>query len=179
GHSVGELAAAHVSGVLSLSDACLLVAERARLMGELPAGGAMLAVEGAAGEVAGTLAAFEGRLSLAAVNGPLAVTVSGEAGAVGELEQLWSERGRRTTRLDVSHAFHSQLMEPMLGELRRVAAGLAFSAPEIPIVSNVTGRQLSAEDACSPDYWVRQVREPVRFAEGIRHLREAGVTRFL
>ncbi|HEV7775100.1 MAG TPA: SDR family NAD(P)-dependent oxidoreductase, partial [Conexibacter sp.] len=179
GHSVGELAAAHVAGVLSLSDACVLVAERARLMSALPAGGAMLAVEASGAEVVGSLAAFEGRLSLAAVNGPLAVTVSGDEGTVGELEAHWSGRGRRTRRLDVSHAFHSHLMEPMLDELEAVARQVELSAPTIPIVSNVTGEQLTAEQACSPDYWVRQVREPVRFADGIRHLREAGVTRFL
>jgi polyketide synthase 12 len=120
-----------------------------------------------------------GCVGLAAVNGPLAVTVSGEEGAVGELEGLWGGRGRRTRRLDVSHAFHSFLMEPMLAEFLAVAEGVEFSAPRIPIVSNVTGRQLSAGEACSPGYWVRHVREPVRFGDGVEFLAGAGVTRFL
>ncbi|HEV7774649.1 MAG TPA: type I polyketide synthase [Conexibacter sp.] len=179
GHSVGEFAAAHVAGVFSLGDGCRLVAERARLMSALPAGGAMLAVEASQDEVIESLAAFEGRLSLAAVNGPLAVTVSGEEAAIDELEALWRERGRRTTRLDVSHAFHSHLMEPMLEELEAVARQVELSAPQIPIVSNVTGRQLTAEEARSPEYWVRHVRQPVRFADGVELLAGAGVTRFL
>ncbi|HEX7059369.1 MAG TPA: SDR family NAD(P)-dependent oxidoreductase, partial [Solirubrobacterales bacterium] len=179
GHSIGEFSAAHAAGVLSLSDACLLVAERARLMGALPEGGAMLAVEASEDEALESLAGFEGRLALAAVNGPQAVTVSGEEGAIGEIEALWRGHDRRTTRLDVSHAFHSQLMEPMLDELRAVAEGVELFEPSIAIVSNVTGEQLTAEQARSPDYWVRHVRETVRFADGVRHLRQAGVTRFL
>ena len=139
----------------------------------------MLAVEASEDEVSESLAGFEDRVSVAAVNGPLAVTVSGEEGAIGEIEALWSERGRRTTRLAVSHAFHSHLMEPMLEELKALAEGVAFSAPEIPVVSNVTGKQLTAEEACSPEYWVAHVREPVRFADGVAMLAGAGVTRFL
>ncbi len=179
GHSIGEFAAAHVAGVLSLADACLVVAERARLMGALPRGGAMLAVEASEEEAFESLASFDGRLALAAVNGPRAVTVSGEAQAIAEIQALWREHERRTTRLDVSHAFHSHLMEPVLDELGAVVAGVELSEPSVAIVSNVTGERLTAEQACSPEYWVRHVRETVRFADGIRHLQQAGVTRFL
>jgi acyl transferase domain-containing protein/thioesterase domain-containing protein/acyl carrier protein len=179
GHSVGEFAAAHVAGVFSLADGCRLVAERARLMSALPAGGAMLAVVASEEEIAESLVGFEGRVSLAAINGPSAATVSGEADALGELEALWRERGRKTTRLDVSHAFHSHLMEPMLAELKAVADGVTLSAPEIPVISNVSGRQLTAQEACSAEYWVRHVREPVRFADGVEFLTGSGVTCFL
>ena len=179
GHSIGELAAAHVAGVLSLPDACLVVAERARLMGALPGGGAMVAIEASEAEALESLEAFGDRLSVAAVNGPRAVTVSGEEAAIADVEALWRARGRRTTRLDVSHAFHSALMEPMLAELEAVVARVELAEPSIPIVSNVTGEPLTAQQACSPGYWVRHVRETVRFADGIGQLLQAGVTRFL
>ncbi|HEX7038907.1 MAG TPA: SDR family NAD(P)-dependent oxidoreductase, partial [Trueperaceae bacterium] len=179
GHSVGEFVAAHVAGVFSLADGARLVAERARLMGELPTGGAMAAIEASEEEVTESLAEFEGRACVAAVNGPLAVTVSGEQAAIEEIEALWAQRGRRTSRLSVSHAFHSHLMEPMLAELEAVAEAVHLSAPQIPVISNVTGKQLSAEEACSPQYWVAHVRQAVRFADGVALLAEAGVTRFL
>ncbi len=179
GHSVGELVAAHVSGVLSLADACALVAARARLMSGLPAGGGMLAVEGSEGEVLEGLVRFEGRLCVAAVNGPRAVVVSGDGDAVVEFEGVWSRRGRRTRRLRVSHAFHSRLMEPMLEEFGRVAAGLEFGRMGIPIVSNVSGGLMDEAQIASPGYWVRHVREAVRFGDGVRALHEAGVTLWL
>ncbi|HEX4306156.1 MAG TPA: SDR family NAD(P)-dependent oxidoreductase [Solirubrobacterales bacterium] len=176
GHSIGELAAAHLAGVLSLSDACALVAARGRLMGALPEGGAMVAIEAGEDEIAGEV----GRgLSIAALNAPGSVVVSGEEEAALELAGRWAERGRRTTRLRVSHAFHSELMEPMLSEFAEVAEGLSYAAPTIPIVSGLSGRPLSAEEATSPAYWVRQAREPVRFGAGIAWLRSEGAGTFL
>ncbi len=179
GHSVGELAAAHVAGVFSLEDACMLVAARGRLMDELPAGGAMVSFEAAPKELIDALERLEGRASLAAVNGPHSVVLSGDEDALLELAQSWEERGRRTKRLQVSHAFHSSSMDAMLGAFTEVAEGVSYSTPRTPIVSNVTGEPVAAEQVCSAEYWSRHVREPVRFFEGVRWLHRQGVTSFL
>ena len=175
GHSVGELAAAHVAGVLSLPDACALVAARGRLMGSLPPGGAMVAVAAGEKDVADSLAGFAGRLSIAAVNGPHAVVVSGDADALQEWLPRWQDH--KTTRLRVSHAFHSPRMEPMLEEFGRVARLLRFAEPRIPVVSNLTGHVVSSE-LTDPGYWVDHARRAVRFMDGIRTVRGQGVTRF-
>ncbi len=179
GHSIGELSAAHAAGVLSLEDACTLVAARGRLMGALPDGGAMAATNVTEQEALESLAGYEGRLGLAAVNGPRAVVVSGEEQALAEWEGAFAGEGRKLTRLRVSHAFHSRLMEPMLEELTALASGLAFAEPKLPIVSNVSGAALSVEQATSPAYWAEHVRRTVRFHDGVRFLAEAGVSRFL
>jgi acyl transferase domain-containing protein/NADPH:quinone reductase-like Zn-dependent oxidoreductase/acyl carrier protein len=174
GHSIGELTAAHVAGVFDLHDACALVAARGRLMGVLPGGGAMVSIQASERETEESLVGFEGRVSLAAVNGPEAVVLSGDEDAVFELEGLWGSRGRRTKRLRVSHAFHSHRMEDMLEEYAEVARGLSFAVPQIPIVSNLTGESVLAEEVCDPAYWVRQVREPVRFYDGVRWIADQG-----
>jgi acyl transferase domain-containing protein/NAD(P)-dependent dehydrogenase (short-subunit alcohol dehydrogenase family) len=179
GHSVGELAAAHVAGVLSLSDACALVAARGRLMETLPAGGAMVAVQASEEEILRTLAGREAQVALAAVNGPASVVISGDEDAVLELARHWREQGRKSRRLRVSHAFHSPRMDAMLDEFAAVATTLAFAPPEIPIVSNLTGGPVSAEEMCSAEYWVAHVRKPVRFMDGVRWLDAQGATSFL
>ncbi|MBC2874423.1 MULTISPECIES: type I polyketide synthase [Streptomyces] len=179
GHSVGEIAAAHVAGALSLPDASALVATRGRLMQAVRADGAMAAWQASADEAAELLAGYEERVTLAAVNGPHSVVVSGDRDTVGELTAAWRRRGRKTSHLKVSHAFHSPHMDPALDELRTVAAGLTFHEPAIPIVSNVTGRPVTAADLSRPDYWAEHARRPVQFLSGVHHLCEQGVATFV
>ncbi|MCP3803257.1 SDR family NAD(P)-dependent oxidoreductase [Allokutzneria sp. A3M-2-11 16] len=164
GHSVGELAAAHVSGVLSLGDACRLVQARAKLMQAMPTGGAMVSVRADEAEVREHL----GNASIAAVNGPQSTVISGDEDEVLEIAKRWKHK-----RLRTSHAFHSAHMDGMLDEFRRVAEGISFNQPTIPIAQNTEG------DLTTPEYWVRHVREAVRFHDGMRWLAERGVATYL
>ncbi|WP_251092342.1 type I polyketide synthase [Streptomyces sp. Caat 7-52] len=179
GHSVGELAAAHVAGVLSLADAALLAAARGRLMQALPRGGAMAAVQASAQEVAPLLAERDGRAGLAAVNGPSSVVVAGDEDAVTEVAAHFAGLGRSTKRLRVSHAFHSHRMDAMVAEFEEVVRGVTLRAPEIPLVSALTGTLVSAEEVCSPAYWARHARETVRFLDAVRTLEAEGAGTFL
>ncbi|OBF50269.1 polyketide synthase [Mycobacterium sp. 852002-50816_SCH5313054-b] len=175
GHSIGEISAAHVAGVLSLENAAVLVAARGRFMQALPAGGAMIAVQAAEAEVRPLLTPSVG---IAAVNGPASVVISGAQEAVAAVADRLRADGRRVHQLAVSHAFHSPLMDPMIDEFGTVAAGLAVGKPTLPIVSNVTG-QLAGDDFASAAYWKRHVREAVRFADSVRFVHSAGANRFL
>ncbi|MDA3647918.1 SDR family NAD(P)-dependent oxidoreductase [Saccharopolyspora indica] len=167
GHSIGELAAAHVAGVLDLPDACALVAARARLMQALPTG-AMVSVQAPEAEVAALLTE---QVSIAAVNGPRSTVISGEEDAVLALADDLAAAGFTTRRLRVSHAFHSPLMDGMLDDFAKVAEGLTYHPPAAPIVSNLTGEPVESTTA---EYWVRHVRHAVRFADGIRWLADHG-----
>ncbi|MEU2396360.1 type I polyketide synthase, partial [Streptomyces sp. NPDC007369] len=177
GHSIGEIAAAHVAGVLSLDDACTLVAARGRLMQALPAGGVMIAVQASEDEVLPLLTETD-RVSIAAVNGPQSVVVAGDEDAAVAIAENFQAQGRQTKRLTVSHAFHSPHMDGMLEDFRRVVEGLTYAVPRIPVVSCVTGAVVTDEMA-SAEFWVRHVREAVRFLDGIRALEAAGVTAYI
>ncbi|RKS68199.1 tylactone synthase/type I polyketide synthase PikAI [Actinomadura pelletieri DSM 43383] len=179
GHSVGEIAAAHVAGVLTLPDACALVTARARLMQALPTGGAMVAIEATEDETAESLHGHRGAVAVAAVNGPASTVISGDHDAVMAVAEEWRARGRRTKRLNVSHAFHSPHMDGMLDDFRDAVARLDHHPPRIPIISNLTGEPAAVADITDPEYWVRHVREAVRFHHGVGSLLASGVTTLL
>ena len=167
GHSAGEVAAAYAAGVLSLQDACALVAARGALMQGLPPGGAMAALAAGEDEVAAMLGRFGGGAVIAAVNGPAAVTVSGEAAAVEAAAGYWRARGRKVTLLGASRAFHSPRMDPVLAPLAEAAAALSYQEPGIALVSGLTGQPAREEDFRSAAYWAAQARQPVRYAAAV------------
>ncbi|MEV5839469.1 SDR family NAD(P)-dependent oxidoreductase [Nocardia sp. NPDC052112] len=175
GHSIGEIAAAHVAGVFGLADAARIVSARGRLMAALPDGGAMVAVHATAAEVGSALVVGA---EIAAINGPRSVVVSGSAASVDDVVAELERRGHRVTRLPVSHAFHSALVEPMLDEFAVTASAISYAVPSIPIVSTMSGAAWGQYIATA-DHWVRQVREPVAFADAVRALEDAGAVRFL
>ncbi|GAB3449352.1 hypothetical protein GCM10027436_43840 [Actinophytocola sediminis] len=176
GHSVGEIAAAHVAGVFSLPDAARLVAARGRLMAALPEGGAMIAIEAGEHEL---LAAIDGvaEVGIAAVNGPTSVVLSGSDHQVSAIAERFA--GRRRKRLRVSHAFHSPLMAPMVREFHTVLNGLSYAEPELPMVSSVTGLPVTEGQLSGPSYWIRHVEDTVRFGAAVSSAAAEGVTRWL
>ncbi|MEH0972254.1 SDR family NAD(P)-dependent oxidoreductase [Micromonospora sp. CPCC 205546] len=163
GHSIGELTAAHIAGILDLTDAATLVAARARLMQNLPTGGAMIAVQATEDQVTPHL---NDTVGIAAINTATDLVISGDETATLTTAETLAAQGHRTKRLTVSHAFHSHLMDPMLDDYRAVAASITHHEPRIPVTSTVTGRPLTP----TPEHWVDQVRHTVRFHDAVTTL---------
>ncbi|MCP4352170.1 MAG: SDR family NAD(P)-dependent oxidoreductase [Desulfobacterales bacterium] len=169
GHSVGEYVAACVAGVFSLEDGLKLIAERGRLMQSLPREGEMVAVAANETIVEQAVQPYASEISIAAFNGPDNIVISGNSQAVSEVTANLTAQGVKTTKLNVSHAFHSHLMEPMLDDFKQAAVKTAFSPPKINLISNLTGESATSEIA-TPAYWCRHVRSPVKFADSIKSL---------
>ncbi|WP_254900270.1 type I polyketide synthase [Lonsdalea iberica] len=170
GHSIGEIAAAHIAGVFNLADAATFVAARGKLMQSIATDGAMVAIEVNEAEILTSLVGQEDSVALAAVNAPSSIVISGDTNSVQSIAQQWHDRGFRTHRLKTSHAFHSPHIDGIIGELHSTLSTLTFHAPAIPIVSTVTGTLLSNEQACSAEYWANQARKAVRFDAAIQWL---------
>ncbi|MFE2754355.1 type I polyketide synthase, partial [Actinosynnema sp. NPDC059335] len=179
GHSFGEYVAACVAGAMSLEDGLALTVVRSRLMQTLSGTGAMASVAAPELVVAEELAAHPGRISVAAVNGPTATTISGDGELVDAVCAAFTARGIRAKRLHITTASHSPLVEPILDELRAAAERITFSPPVIPLVSNVTGELWPWDQAPDADYWCRHARQPVRFATGVATLRALGHRAFV
>ena len=179
GHSVGEYVAACVAGVFSLEEGLKLIAARARLMQALPRGGVMAAVFVDKEKAEKAIAPFAHEVAIAAYNGPENLVISGSEHAVQTILAQLHEQGIKTKALTVSHAFHSPLMTPMLDEFERIANEIAYHAPQIPIVSNLTGEILSAHNIPNAAYWREHVRAAVRFEQGMHALHQHGCTLFV
>ncbi|MEU5220617.1 type I polyketide synthase, partial [Streptomyces sp. NPDC020807] len=178
GHSVGELVAACVAGVFSLEDGLRLIAERGRLMQELPEGGVMVSLRGRPELIEDVVRAYP-LVSVAAVNGPEELVISGDGDQTAEAVEKLARLGVTGRELKVSHAFHSPLMDSIAGPLTEVARSITYARPKIPVISNVTGGPVGADLLCDPGYWVRHALAPVRFADGVRAAYEAGARAFV
>ena len=178
GHSVGEYVAACVAGVFSLEDGLKLIAERARLMQALPQNGEMVSVLADEARVKATIQPYTQQVSIAAINGPESIVISGKSQTVQAIAQTLQSQDLKTKLLPVSHAFHSPLMEPMLSDFERVARQVTYSSPKIDIISNITG-ELVTNEMKTPEYWCRHVRQPVQFAASMETLHQQGVEVFV
>ncbi|WFB11174.1 SDR family NAD(P)-dependent oxidoreductase [Streptomyces sp. LX-29] len=175
GHSLGEITAAHLAGILSLPDAARLVATRGRLMQSLPATGAMTAIEASAEEVTPYLAGREDQVSLAAINTPTSLVISGDRNTVEEIAEQFRAQGRKVTPLQVSAAFHSPHMDPLLHELHDTTHTLTYHPPHTPLITGNPG----GADPTTPDYWVHQARNPVHYTHTTHQLHTHGTTAYL
>ncbi len=171
GHSIGEYVAACIAGVFSLEDGLKLIATRGRLMQSLPAGGQMVSLAADETQVQAIIKPYKDKVSIAAMNGPQRVVISGEQEAIKAIVESLSAAGVKTRQLVVSHAFHSPLMEPILAEFKQVATEVTYTTPKIKLISNVTGNFATTE-VTTPDYWSNHIREPVNFAAGMKTLHQ-------
>ncbi|MEM7552756.1 MAG: SDR family NAD(P)-dependent oxidoreductase [Cyanobacteria bacterium P01_A01_bin.84] len=178
GHSVGEYVAATVAGVFSLEDGLKLIANRGRLMQQLPTGGEMLSIMASHEQVKQFIAPYSQKVSVAAINGPQSVVISGESEAIGQIKVLLESVEIKTKQLQVSHAFHSHLMKPMLAEFKQIASEITYNQPQIPLISNVTGSKAN-DNICTADYWINHVRQPVKFARSMETLEQLDYQIFL
>ncbi|MCP4699362.1 MAG: amino acid adenylation domain-containing protein [Gammaproteobacteria bacterium] len=178
GHSVGEYVAACIAGVFSLADGLKLVAERGRLIQALPQNGIMAAVQADETKLSSVIEPYRSQVSMAGLNAPQSVVLSGEREAVNQIVAQLQTEGIKCKLLEVSHAFHSPLMEPMLAEFEQVAQQVTYSEPKIKFISNVTG-DLASHEFTTADYWVRHVRQPVRFATGMESLERQSANLFM
>lgn len=178
GHSVGEYVAATLAGVFSLEEGLKLIAMRGRLMQQLPPGGAMVSLLASESQVKEAISEYDSQVTIAAINGPKSIVISGDSEAIATLCSKLEAQGVKTKHLQVSHAFHSPLMEPMLAEFEAVAQEVTYSQPRIPIISNVTGQKVGS-DMTTAQYWVNHVRQPVKFAQSMNTLNEQGYELFL
>lgn len=178
GHSVGEYVAACLAGVFSLEDGLKLIAARGHLMGDLPEGGQMAVVFADEATVKAAVAPYARDVSIAAVNGPENIVISGAGESVQAAVEALKGRGIQSRPLVVSHAFHSPLMEPMLEAFEQIAGQARYSKPRLKLVSNVTGRFADA-DVTTARYWRTHVREAVRFADAVQALYETGCRIFV
>ncbi|MEW2118304.1 thioester reductase domain-containing protein [Streptomyces sp. NPDC005474] len=179
GHSIGELAAAHIAGVFSLADAATLVTARGRLMQAAQTGGAMAAIQASEAEITEALASETGAITIAALNSPTSTVVSGDVDAVEQQIAHWRERGRKTTRLTLSHAFHSPHMDTVLDEFHAIAATITYHPPHIPLISTHTGHLTTPDELTTPTYWTQQIRNTVRYTDALTTLQTAGTTTYL
>ncbi|MGE5411922.1 MAG: SDR family NAD(P)-dependent oxidoreductase, partial [Clostridiales bacterium] len=179
GHSIGEYAAACISDVFSLEDALKLVAHRGRLMQSLPRIGLMAAVFSDLHTVTEALKGFEDKISVSGVNGPSNTVISGEAQALNEVVRILKDKNIHSQMLNVSHAFHSVLMEPILDEFEQIARTVKYSSPRIPIVSNLSGKLILQEQIPDSFYWRNHIRSAVQFFDGIKTLSELKTDIFL
>ena len=178
GHSVGEYVAATIAGVFSLEDGLKLIAARGRLMQALPADGAMVAVMASAETVTSVIEPYTQTVAIAAFNGPENTVISGKSEDIEGLVSIFTTKEIKTVNLNVSHAFHSPLMEPILEQFEGVAAQVTYSQPNIDLVSNLTGK-LATSEIATPEYWCRHIRQPVKFIDGMTTLGKAGYEIFL
>ncbi|WP_254174386.1 type I polyketide synthase [Planktothrix pseudagardhii] len=178
GHSVGEYVAATVAGVFSLEAGLKLVATRGKLMQQLPTGSEMVSVLATESQIKELITPYNSQVNIAAINGPESVVISGLSEAIQEICSRLTEMGIKTKPLQVSHAFHSPLMEPMLAEFELAAKEVTYNQPGIPLISNVTG-QLATQEIATPEYWVNHIRQPVRFSDGMQTLDQQGYKLFL